>query len=347
MSFPGRIQSELQLCVLSPLSIPSTGGSSARQAENPDKSAMLTPAAKNQCSCGSIQPTHSGKENALSPTIKRSGFPSVRRVEPRRRRTSSPASLTVEAALELPLFFLCMMLILHLSVVFRAAAEFSGRMTQAAEQLSLFAYSRAYEDSNHLLRGALSDVWVHSQVIPKAADREAIQHPSFLLSSFLKEDSRISLVLTYQIKAPVSVIRLPWKVFVQKITIRGFTGRKGVSGEKGGEDSVVETREVYVTDSGTVYHTDADCSHLKLTVAQITRPQLKTVRNYKGSIYKSCRYCGSKNPGSSTVLVNPYGDAWHTSSACPGLKRSIRTVHADDVHDLRECLDCAKRRTAA
>ncbi len=240
-----------------------------------------------------------------------------------------------------------MVLILHLSVVFRAAAEFSGKMTQAAEQLSLFAYSRAYEDSNQLLRGALSDAWVHSQVIPKTTDKEAIQHPSFLLSSFLKEDSRISLVLTYQIKAPVSVIRLPWKVFVQKITIRGFTGRKSISDEENGEDSGKENQEVYVTDSGTVYHTDADCSHLKLTVAQITRPQLKTVRNYKGSIYKSCRYCGSKDPGSSTVLVNPYGDAWHTSSACPGLKRSIRTVHAEDVHDMRECLDCAKRRTAA
>ncbi|HCE73781.1 MAG TPA: hypothetical protein DEP67_04800, partial [Lachnospiraceae bacterium] len=91
-------------------------------------------------------------------------------------------------------------------------------------------------------------------------DKEAIQHPSFLLSSFLKEDSRISLVLTYQIKAPVSVIRLPWKIFVQKITIRGFTGRKSISDEENGEDSGKENQEVYVTDSGTVYHTDADCS---------------------------------------------------------------------------------------
>lgn len=238
-----------------------------------------------------------------------------------------------------------MILVLHYSIVCRACSEFSGKMAQTAEQLALLSYSQVYDDSSHILRGALSDSYAHSQVISKAQDKDSVKNASFLLSSFLKEDSKISLVLTYQVKSPVSIISPPWTIFLQKMTIRGWTGKDGVPGEREGssEDSG-QGKEVYVTDSGSVYHTDPNCTHLKLTIESIPRSKLKTVRNYSGSKYKRCKYCGSMYPDSASVLVDPYGDTYHTSASCQGLKRTVNSVHLDDVSGMRECRDCARRR---
>ena len=237
-----------------------------------------------------------------------------------------------------------MILVLHYSVVCRAASEFSGRMAQTAEELALLSYSSAYEDSSHVLRGALSDAYALSQVAGKARDKDAVKNASFLLSSFLKEDSKISLVMTYRVRSPVSVITPPFTVFLQKMTIRGWTGRNGVSGEgSGGQGDASDKKEVYVTDSGSVYHTDPDCTHLKLTVTSIPRSGLKTARNLSGAKYRRCRYGGSMYPDSANVLVDPYGDTYHTSAACQGLKRTVNKVRLDELSGMRECSDCARR----
>lgn len=272
-------------------------------------------------------------------------IPSPSSVHPRFSASSlRSSSLTVEAALEFPFFFLCMIFLLHTCQVCRASVQFSGRMTQAAEQLALLSYSKAYEDTHGILRGALSDAWVHSQVLSKTDDQAAVKNASFLLSSYLKEDSKISLVLTYQPNPPVGIIRLPWTFWIQKITIRGWTGREGLTGkDREGAGSQADKHTVYVTEHGRVYHTDPDCSHLKLTITSISKSKLKTARNFNGSKYKRCPYCGRKACGDS-VLINPYGTAWHTSASCPGLKRTIQEVPLGEVGGLHECKDCAKRR---
>lgn len=341
MSFRGRIRSEKITYVLSSLSTLSTNGSSVRSAENGNTSHIRKAV---ETADGNLN--ISRKDSALSPIENRAGYPSVRRIGPGRRRAFCLASLTVEAALEFPLFLLCIILVLHYSVVCRAGTEFSGKMAEAAEQMAMAAYTKVYDDSSHVIRAALSDSWAYSQVVPKAKDKGAVKNASFAFSSFLKDNDRISLVLTYQVRSPVSVIRIPHTIFVQKMTIRGWTGKDGtVSGDgSSSEDSSSAEANVYVTDSGRVYHTDPNCTHLKLTITQISKEQLKTVRNYKGARYKRCRRCGGKIKAGDTVFINPYGDAYHASASCPGLTRNVSTVPLKDVHGMHECSDCAKRR---
>ena len=338
MSFGGRIRFENiknLIFVLSCLSTKSMDGSSVRPAEN-----RITSESHN--STDKI----TRKESALPPKYDRTGHPSVRRIGPGRRRAFCLASLTLEASLELPLFLICMILVLHYSVVCRVSTEFSSKMAETAEQMALAAYTKVYDDSNHIIRGALSDTWAYSQVVPKAVDKDAVKNASFLLSSFLKENDRISLVLTYQVKSPFQILKVPLTVWVLKISIRGFTGREGQSGSGGpGKGSTDAGSQVYVTDNGRVYHTDPDCTHLKLTITKIPKSKLKTARNYKGARYKRCHYCGGKIKDGDSVYVNPYGDTYHTSISCSGLTRRINMVSKEDVAGMRECSDCAERRT--
>lgn len=236
------------------------------------------------------------------------------------------------------------MIVLHYGAVLRASAEFSGKMTETAEQMALLAYSKTYGDTGKVIRGALSDTWAYRQVVSKAADKGAVKNASFLHSSFLKENDRICLVLTYQVKSPFPIIRIPHTVFLQKLVIRGWVGKNGSKGADGKSGESSASDQVYVTDTGSVYHTSADCTHLKLTLTKISQSQLKTARNYKGGKYRRCPRCRHLKGDDGTVIVNPYGDSYHTSASCPGLKRSVHSVHQSELSGMRECADCRKKR---
>lgn len=256
---------------------------------------------------------------------------------------SFSGSLTVEAAIELPLFFVLIMIVLQYAVLCRASAQFSGLMTTTAQEMAMAAYKEEYGDADGMIRAALSDAWASSQVIGRAKDSDAVKGASFVNSSYLKDGDLIRLVLTYQAKPKFSLISLPFTFFVQKAVVRGWTGERGISGGAGQDGGADPLRQVYVADTGTVYHTDPGCSHLKVTVLPTTKEGLKKARNKSGHKYKKCPHCG-RSSGSGQFYIDPYGNRWHTSLSCPALKRSVNTVSLDECDHLRECADCKKKR---
>lgn len=257
--------------------------------------------------------------------------------------SSFSASLTVEAAIELPLFFILIAIVLQYAVVCRTAAQFSGLMTTTAQEMAIAAYKEEYGDANHLIRGVLSDAWASSQVIGKAEDAGAVRGAAFLNSSYLKDGDMIRLVLSYQPRPRYALIPLPFTFFVQKAVVRGWTGARGSGGGGSGEDADGGSRKVYVTDHGSVYHTDPGCSHLKVTVIPTDAEGLKKARNRSGHKYQRCPHCG-RSKSSGPLYIDPYGTSWHTSLTCPSLKRSVNTVTMDECGHLRECADCRKKR---
>ena len=277
------------------------------------------------------------KESVLSPirqrAVKRTSFFTSFRT----------ASLTVEAALELPLFFVLSAIILQYACVMRTAAQYSGSLATTAQEMAIAAYKEQYGDANHIIRAALSDSWASSQVISTAPDKNAVRNATFLNSSYLKGDDFIRLVLSYQPKPKYSLIRLPFTFFVQKAVIRGWVGKDGNSGRKSGQKEEQDSHKtVYVTEHGSVYHTNPDCSHLKVTIIPVSKQQLKYARNTSGGKYKKCPYCGSHSTGQ--YYVDPYGGCWHTSVSCPSLKRTVHETDLDECGHMHECKDCRKAR---
>jgi len=256
------------------------------------------------------------------------------------RRASFLASLTAEAAIELPIFFLCIVIVLNYTAVFRTAGEFSNSLTQTAEEMAIVAYKDSYSDANQIIRGAISDTYAHAKVIDTISDPSSVKLASFINSSYMREGDRIRLVLTYQPRAKFSLIPLPLTFFVQKAVIRGWTGRLG-PGEAQADGSA-SGQKVYVTEYGTVYHTDPNCTHINLTIMQVSKSELKRARNLSGGKYKHCKYCGRGH--GDCYYIDPYGDRYHTSLDCPGLTRTVSEVDIHDCAGMTECADCKKRR---
>lgn len=255
----------------------------------------------------------------------------------------SRASLTVEAAFELPVFFLVIVIVLQFAAVLRYSASFQDDMTQCAEEMAVAAYKEEYGDASSIIRAALSDAYAHSRVLSDNPGRNQIRNAQFLGSSYMKEDDRIRLVLSYQVKPKFSLIKIPWTFFIQKAVVRGWTGRSG-STVSGGEAIKEDPHQrVYITDHGHVFHTDPDCKHLKLTIRETNREHLKAERNSSGSRYKPCAYCISHGKSTGPVYITPYGECFHTCLDCPGLTRTTHEIERGECMDMCECEDCQKR----
>lgn len=175
------------------------------------------------------------------------------------------------------------------------------------------------------------------QVMKKAGNTENIKNANMLLSSVLKDGQTIDLVLTYQLRAP---IQLPGVFFLQRARVRAWTGRDDGSGGNGGDQKETEQEYVYVTVTGTVCHADPECTHLKLSIREVSKSSLETLRNNSGGKYHPCEKCGD-HPGSGIYITNE-GNRYHTSLSCSGLKRTVRKVTKEEAGNMRMCSKCGQ-----
>lgn len=259
-----------------------------------------------------------------------------------KRRTfffaSLRGSLTIEAAMALPLFFFTMVTILQLCNVMDGAVRFGSALCETSEEIAISSYAAEYGEGDSVLPGAVSAIYGRNAVLRRAGDTEAVKNVSFLLSSFLEDGEMIHLVMTYQMKLPIGGISIPGIHFLQRGSVRGWTGRSGSSGDSVLEDSDGSVQTVYVTEHGTVYHKDLQCSHIRLSIRQVSRDGLKNLRNSSGGKYHACDKCGKQ--GGNTVFITEDGDRYHSSLGCSGLKRTIREFSLEEAGSLRPCSKC-------
>jgi len=98
---------------------------------------------------------------------------------------------------------------------------------------------------------------------------------------------------------------------------------------------------VYFTEHGEVYHTHLDCSYLKLSIREVPAKQIGSKRNQDGGTYQKCEVCG--DVGGDTVFITDYGDCYHFDRNCSGLKRGIKSAPISSVGKRNECSRCRKR----
>ena len=205
------------------------------------------------------------------------------------------ASLTLEAALILPLFLFCMISVLSYARVLEQAARLGGGLSDTAQQMAVAAYMNTYSGQGTADPGlavqALSAAAAQGNVMRRAGNTDTVKNVNMAFSSFLSHDEAVDLILTYQVRAPLNGIPLPPVLFVQRACVRGWTGREGNAGGGAPSSDTPAHTTVYVTLHGSVYHTDPNCTHLKLSIQEVDRDTLKTARNSGGGKYHSCELC--------------------------------------------------------
>ncbi len=282
------------------------------------------------------------------------------------------ASLTVEAALVLPvflsvfLFFLSFLQIIRAEQqIYYAASELTEKTaacgyilkyaTQEAEALweRDGEYFEAVEFAADILQGAGDALWVHGAMQKKLKDVKYIDSLveggigkiDFWGSEVYAEDEMAVIRMDFKISFPVFGKLLPKLSFRENVVMRSFSGVGEFERAEEEEEGAQEESEegyVYVTETGTVYHVRENCTYIRLSVEQTSGSKIAEKRNQYGGKYYPCESCMKDGVVPEKVWITKTGTRCHTKKDCGKIKRTVRKIPVSEAADYRPCSRCAK-----
>ncbi len=265
----------------------------------------------------------------------------------RRILSASPAeagaSMTVEAALVLPVFIFCMVNILMLFQMEEYNSRILAAVHQTGNRIARTACMKEMTDdtcSGTVLSASYIPMGVSeclgSGIPENGCIRGGKGGLSYIGSEVLMDNDIIDIRVSYHVVPAYA--GYGWNGARMRVRYygRGWTGydTAGVSGDQTGNE-----RMVFITKTGTVYHLSRKCSRLCPSVRGIPYDALSGSRNTEGMVYSKCPYCSGHVPG-ATVYVTDYGKCYHTSPCCRGLKRTVYTVPLSEAGGRGPCAVC-------
>lgn len=234
----------------------------------------------------------------------------------------SRGSLTLEAAIISPviigifLIFCYFFLYLYQDAVLKEKLENMAREYAHTAETSCSVYSLKYQLSNQL---------------PDSMQSKTL----FLAESDLNaDDDWMDFRVYYQVRFPGLGLIKQQYYMADRVRVRIWTGK----------DMLETEQKVYITLTGTVYHTSRDCTYLSPQTVKADVSELDTLRNKNGEIYHACKECCDEDvPNGGYVYVTEYGNRYHRSLNCSYLNHCILEVNLSDVQDRKECSKCSRR----
>lgn len=241
-------------------------------------------------------------------------------------------SMTIEAALTIPIFLfavLCLIYLLEIQTIelrIKAAAQEAAK--QAAEDIIIVPILNTYSLQQDIIEN------IGSERLERSIIEGGSGGIQCWTSYYNSVNEEVIVKVNYKIKLPVpGFLNLDIKKNVE-LKVKAWTGQ--VEHEDSDDEEIV-----YVTDTGSVYHTNYQCAYLQLSITFLPSSSLIDVRNESGGIYQPCEKCvhGQAMAG---VYITKYGTKYHNSLSCSGVKRSIRAVKKSDVIGMGGCVKCAR-----
>ena len=240
------------------------------------------------------------------------------------------ASLTVEAAVVMPLtigFLACVLFlfrILQVQTEVEEALIYAGRETAVESSIVSSEEMLSVSAETYFFMALSDNKYVEKYV------KNGIFGISLNESRF--DGDTIELKALYSINLPVDYFDLYEIEICCQNSFRKWIGDVP-AGTKIGE-------WVYITPTGTVYHLSASCQSLDISVNEVGVNELESYRGANGQRYYSCTFCGDKNMGTQIVYCTEYGHVFHREISCKALKRTIVKIPISEVEGRPLCSFC-------
>ena len=250
-------------------------------------------------------------------------------------KASVSASVTVEAVFCVPLFFyaaVCLIWMLEIRAVQSAVKcgmqEVGKRTAVELYEMPVLLPAKLEAD----IVNSVGSEWLDGSLVAGGSGGIHCEKSYVIPGSGIME-----LKVSYQIRLPFPIFAIPALKYQESMRIKGWTGyfRQGFSESK---DRTI----VYITETGVVYHMDYHCTYLEPSVRVVTADNLQALRNENGGKYHACERCMSKGTEKGSVYITDYGNRYHSTLGCSGLKRKIYAVPIEDAKGKGACSKCGK-----
>lgn len=244
------------------------------------------------------------------------------------------ASLTIETALVLPIFVFAMILLLMVSDALCLHVNIQRALHQNAIETAMSAYSERQFDEDALFAKVVEDIG--TTYLDKAPIDGGSVGIDFSESKIMQRDL-IDITADYNLQFPYRMFGIEDIPMRQTCVVHAWVGYGDVFDEIPDETG---EQIVYITPYGSVYHLTPECTHLNLSIRQVSAEEVESLRNEDGGRYKSCEKC--YKAGSMILFITDSGDRYHSDINCSGLKRDIMAIPISKVGNRGPCSRCGK-----
>ncbi len=267
------------------------------------------------------------------------------------RKRTLKASMTVEAAMIIPLFFFFFMNLLFVFDVLRLHGNIMGAMHQTGNKMAFYGYAYKNGIEEGLPWGGvgsliLSEKYTKREIIDILGE-EYLDHTclvggsrglNFTGSLIMGEGDKIELIASYKVRPLVGLTGFPDISMENRYYGRAWTGYDVENKTDGGKGEEIT---VYVAENGVVYHMARNCAYLNPSIKAVSPSSVKDLRNESGEKYYMCGGCKG-NVYQAVVYVTSYGNKVHSSLNCSGLKRTIHAIRLSDTEGKGQCPKCSE-----
>ena len=297
------------------------------------------------------------KKNQLNDTPVENKSPIIRKERAFPAALKKKGSLTIEAALTLPIFLFFAIAVFSFLMIIFLQSDIQLRMEETARSMGKQAYLLEQMDgltieeevdgeTKSLLAAGFNPLVIKTAILKndlsKKIDSSKIKGGTggfyTYHSNYDEHEGILDIVAHYNYEIPFLPGNLGQVKLSQRCLTHTWTGRQ-LSLQAGGKNAdEQETQTVYVTEYGTVYHLSKDCHYLDLSIHAVSAEEINDARNANGGKYYACS-C-AKHSSSGTYYVTDYGTNYHADLSCSGLKRTVREKDLSEVKDMHVCPKC-------
>ena len=290
--------------------------------------------------------TIQGNQSVLSfcKSVKRVSYSVLRRIGTVRYK----GSMTLEAAFVLPLFLFAVINILFAVNIIGTQSRINAALHQTGNKMAFAGY--VYERTagsvlpDALAGVAMTEVYAKGQILEYVGrnylEQSCVQGGarglSFGGSSVMGDGDMIDLNVTYKVRPFSEIMGFGGFTMAQRYYGRAWTGYDVTEYVC---DLKQEDPMVYVTETGTVYHMDRNCTYLNPTVRSVPAITVQDRRNQSGAKYYACELCGA-GVEMGQVYITEEGSRYHNRIDCAGLKRTIYTIPLSQAGARGRCSKC-------
>ena len=247
---------------------------------------------------------------------------------------SFSGSLTLETAFCLPLFMCFVMTFFSFFSVLRTQIKVQKAMEDTMGDLVV---RNVYQTETPIVMKQLSEWYLRGHTNQKLSKMGEIRSVDFTGTEVDLEHGVACLCVNYYVQ-PVSIgFSVPQIQLKQFSKAKLWTGITVQGVTLDGEDE-----NVYITDTGTVYHLSRSCKYLDIRVTAVQPEAVAELRNSSGGKYYPCDQC---DPTGRTApwYITEHGDRYHGTMDCGSIKRTVRVVTRAEVEGWRLCSRCEKK----